>query len=95
MPSDSTFKGQACGGVSILLTDRERCQVVDIGITIASVLYQLYTQQFDLEKFDKLLGHQATITAIKQGKSLADIRRSWSMELQEFRKRREPFLLYK
>jgi len=95
MPSDSTFKGQACGGASIILTDREHCQVVDIGITIASVLHRLYPQQFDIEKFDKLLGHRATISAIKEGKSLAEIRASWSADLQEFRKRREPFLLYK
>ena len=95
MPTDSTFKGQACGGVSILLTDREHCDVVDIGITIAKVLHRLYPQQFDLEKFDRLLGHPATITAIKEGKSLPEIRQTWSADLEEFRKRREPHLLYK
>src|SRR5207244_7504881 len=29
-PTDSTFKGQTCGGVAILLLDREQCQIVDI-----------------------------------------------------------------
>ena len=94
-PTESTFKSQACGGVSILLIDRENCEVVDIGITIASVLHRLYPQQFDLEKFDRLLGHQATIAGIKGGKSLSEIRNSWAAGLEEFRKRREPYLLYK
>lgn len=95
MPTDSTFKGQACGGVLILLIDREHCQVVDVGITIAQVLHKLYPKQFDLEKFDRLLGHKATIAAIREGKSLAEIRKSWSADLEEFKKRREPHLLYK
>ncbi len=94
-PTDSTFKGQACGGVSILLTDREHCAVVDIGITIAKVLHRFYPQHFDLDKFDRLLGHQATLAAIKEGKSLAEIRKSWASGLDEFKKRREQYLIYK
>jgi uncharacterized protein YbbC (DUF1343 family) len=94
-PMDSTFKGQACGGVSILLLDRDHCDVVNIGITIAKTLHRLYPQQFDLDKFDRLLGHKATLAAIKANKPLAEIRKSWAEGLEEFRKRREPFLIYK
>ena len=94
-PTDSTFKGQACGGVSILLLDREHCEVVDIGILIAKTLHRLYPQQFDLDKFDRLLGNKATIDAIKAGKSLTDIRQNWQGALDEFKTRRKEFLLYK
>jgi len=94
-PTDSTFKGQACGGVSILLTDREHCEVVDIGITIAKLLNRLYPQQFDIDKFDRLLGHKATINAIKANKPLAEIRQSWADALEEFKKRRAEYLIYK
>jgi uncharacterized protein YbbC (DUF1343 family) len=93
-PTDSVFKGQACGGVSILLLDREHCDVVDIGITIAKVLHRLYPQQFDIEKFDRLLGNKAPLDAIKAGKSTAEIRQSWVAGLEEFKKRREQFLIY-
>ena len=48
-----------------------------------------------LEKFDRLLGHRATIARIKEGQSLAEIRKSWSADLEEFQKRRERHLLYK
>jgi len=94
-PTDSTFKAQACGGVSILLLDREKCRVVSIGITIASILHRLYPEQFDLEKFDRLLGNKATIEAIRTGQSLAVIREHWTKGLEAFRQKREKYLIYK
>src|SRR5262249_50096938 len=94
-PTDSTFEGQTCGGVSILLLDREQCPVVNIGILIAKTLHRLYPQQFDLEKLNRLLGNKATIDAIKSEKNLAESRENWHGALEEFKKRREEFLLYK
>ena len=93
-PSASTFKDQLCGGVSIILTDREHCSVVEAGIAIAQALYRLYPTVYQLEKLDRLLGHEATMEAIENGKSLAEIRESWGADLKEFAKRRELYLLY-
>jgi len=94
-PTDSKFKGKECGGVSILLTDRERCEVVDIGITIAKVLYRLYPRDVDIDKLDRLLADKATLDAIKADKPLGEIRKLWTPGLEEFRKRRARYLLYK
>lgn len=93
-PNASVFKGQACGGVSILLTDRERCQVVDIGIAIAQILHRLYPAEFGLSRFNRLLAHQPTIDAIREGRSLSEIRALWSEGLALFERRRALFLLY-
>lgn len=93
-PTASVFKNQECGGVSILLTDRQRCKVVDAGIVMAQVLHRLYPAQFGLEKFNRLLGHSATIEAIRNGETLARIRESWSADLDQFAKRRAQYLLY-
>jgi uncharacterized protein YbbC (DUF1343 family)/CubicO group peptidase (beta-lactamase class C family) len=94
-PSASVFKDQVCAGVSILLTDREQCHVVDIGMAIATTLQRLYPKQFGLEKFNRLLGNTATIQAVRDGESLAQIRASWAKDLQVFEERRAPYLLYK
>jgi uncharacterized protein YbbC (DUF1343 family)/CubicO group peptidase (beta-lactamase class C family) len=94
-PTDSVFKGQSCAGVGIMLTDRERCQVVDIGITIAKVLHRLYPQQFGIDKFNRLLGDRATLDAIKADRPLAEIKKGWAPDLEKFQQRREAFLLYK
>jgi uncharacterized protein YbbC (DUF1343 family)/CubicO group peptidase (beta-lactamase class C family) len=93
-PTYSTFQGQTCGGAQIVLLDRERCAVLDLGILIAQTLHRLYPQHFDLDRFDRLLQHRPTVEAIRAGKSLAEIKQSWEADLAAFRKRREPFLLY-
>lgn len=94
-PTENVFKGESCGGVSILLTDRERCHVVEVGITIAKALLRLYPQQFSIEKFDQLLRHRATIEAIKAGQEIGAIKTAWLRDLERFKERRALYLLYK
>lgn len=93
-PVDSVFKGQSCAGVNIVLTDRERCNVVDIGLTIGEVLNRLYPEQFKLEKMDVLMGNKATLIAIKENKPVAEIRKMWTADLEKFKERRAKYLLY-
>lgn len=93
-PTDSVYKGESCAGVNIMLIDREHCNVVDIGITIAKVLYRLYPDQFTVDKLDVLLVNKATLNAIKADKSLAEIRELWTADLDKFKARRARYLLY-
>ncbi|MBI4658447.1 MAG: DUF1343 domain-containing protein [Verrucomicrobia bacterium] len=93
-PNASVFKDRPCAGVNIVLTDRERCQVVNMGIAIAQTLHRLYPADFGLEKFDRLLSHRNTIDALRNGRMLADIQASWAIDLEEFMRRREAYLLY-
>jgi uncharacterized protein YbbC (DUF1343 family) len=94
-PTFSTFKTQECGGVTIVLTDREKLQAVDLGIVIALTLQRLYPDDYALEQIAPLLRHPSTLEAIKSGQTLATIKRSWEADLRSFKKRREAFLIYK
>jgi uncharacterized protein YbbC (DUF1343 family)/CubicO group peptidase (beta-lactamase class C family) len=94
-PTYSTFSNKLCRGVSILVTDRDRLQAVDVGIVIALTLQRLHPKEFALAKIAPLLRHPATQEAIKAGRPLAEIKQSWQPELAEFGKRREKFLIYK
>jgi uncharacterized protein YbbC (DUF1343 family)/CubicO group peptidase (beta-lactamase class C family) len=94
-PSASKFKDQECGGVNIILLDREACRVVDIALLLASTLHRLYPKDFDVAKMEKLLCHPPTIEAIRAGKSIAEIRQIWAADLAAFEARREKFLLYR
>ena len=94
-PSASVHKGQLCHGAYLVLTDRDACNVVDVGLLIARTLYRWYPNQFNPDKIKHLLLHQPTLDAVKADKSLADIRSSWRAEVEEFQKRREKFLIYK
>jgi uncharacterized protein YbbC (DUF1343 family) len=93
-PDASKFKGEKCGGVRITLTDRVSCDVINLGIAGALVLQRNYPEQFGLDRFNGLLKHPATIDAIKAGKPLLEIRKSWQAALQAFELRRQQFLIY-
>ncbi len=95
-PEDSVFKNQSCAGVNIILTDREHCDVVDIGLGIAKTLHRWYPEQFDRsKKMDRLLLNKEVLKAIREDKSLEEIKKLYAKDLENFAKRREPFLLYK
>ncbi len=94
-PTYSVHKGKECGGVYIMLNDRTKCDVVDVGLLIAKVVYRLYPKDFPVDKPKNLLLHATTLEAIKDGKPLDDIRATWRMDLVDFQQRRERYLIYK
>ncbi len=93
-PASSTFAKQTCRGLHFTITDREQFQPIDLGLSIAKILHRDYPQHFDLAKVNRLLKHPPTIDAIRQNHLLADIKASWTAELDSFRQRRAPHLLY-
>lgn len=93
-PVSSVHKAKLCKGVYILLTDREHCRVVDVGLLIAQTLCRLYPKDFNPDKMSHLLLHPATLDAIKGNKPLNEIRASWQKDLDEFQQRRAKYLIY-
>jgi uncharacterized protein YbbC (DUF1343 family)/CubicO group peptidase (beta-lactamase class C family) len=93
-PTSSTFKDRECGGVAIVVTDREKLRAVDVGICIALTLRRLYPSDYALDKIAPLLRHAPTLEAIKAAQPLGTVRQTWEVELEQFKKRRLPFLLY-
>ncbi len=88
------YKDKECGGVRAVLTDRERCPVLDIGIELALAVRKLYPNLFKVEEMGRLLGDDETLNAIKAGESLAQIKARWAAGLAKFDARRKPALLY-
>jgi uncharacterized protein YbbC (DUF1343 family)/CubicO group peptidase (beta-lactamase class C family) len=93
-PDASSFKNQRCKGVRVTVTDRDHCDVVNIGIGGALALYDMYGDQFGLDRFKGLLKHEATMKAIREGKSLGEIRKLWEPGLRDFMEQRQHYLLY-
>lgn len=93
-PTDYIYKNQSCGGVNIILIDREQCRVVDVALAIAKILNRWYPDQFEVDKMDPLLLDSATLQAIQDDKGLAEIHELWSAKLEDFKSRREKYLLY-
>ena len=93
-PTYSVHKGELCKGVYILLTDRDRCNVVDIGLLIAETVYRLYPKDFNPDKMRHLLLHPPTLEAVKANKPLKEIRALWQKDLDAFMQRRAKYLIY-
>ena len=93
-PTYSIHKDKECGGVYIMLNDRNACNVVDVGLEMARTLYRLYPKDFNPDKIKHLLLHQPTLEAVKADKPLSEIRAGWKADLDEFNKRRAQFLIY-
>jgi uncharacterized protein YbbC (DUF1343 family) len=88
------YKDQECGGVRAILTDRDRCPVLDIGIELALAVHRLYPSKFKVDDMARLLGDDETLKAIQAGESLAQIKTRWAAGLAQFEQRRKAVLLY-
>lgn len=93
-PTASTFKDKMCGGVEIIVTDRERLRAVDVGIALACVLQKLYGEKFAAKEMSRLLLDEVALAAIKDGKPWREITAKWMEQLGVFEQRRRAFLIY-
>ncbi len=94
-PDASVYEGEDCAGVRFFITDRDRMRPLDVGIALMQAVHDQAGDTFNLEeKGNVLLRDPETLGLILSGASLAEIRSTWQPGLNDFLKRREPFLLY-
>ena len=94
IPTTSIFKGEACGGVRIAITNRETLKPVETGVAIACTLQRLNPKSFALEKVNTLLNHSASVKQIRGETSWKKVIEAWSAETTGFEARRTAFLMY-
>ncbi|MEO0414046.1 MAG: hypothetical protein AAF226_03725, partial [Verrucomicrobiota bacterium] len=94
-PTASKYQNEDCGGVRIMITDREAINPIDVGLAIGRAIQADYPNTFTLdEKGNTLLRHPSTHSDWIKGKSTTSLRRGWSRDLKQFMKRRSQFLIY-
>jgi uncharacterized protein YbbC (DUF1343 family)/CubicO group peptidase (beta-lactamase class C family) len=93
-PTGDKFKGEACQGVFMVVTDRFALRPVRLGVEIASALYRLYPSQFRVEAATRLVGSRETIKRIQSGEDPAAIAASWASDEAKWRLLRAKYLLY-
>jgi uncharacterized protein YbbC (DUF1343 family)/CubicO group peptidase (beta-lactamase class C family) len=93
-PTASVFKGEACGGVNIIVIDRARFNPLRAGIEIAVALRHLYPQLWKVDSYLRLLVNADTLERIKRDETPDEILRSWNSGLEKFRNARAEVLLY-
>lgn len=93
-PDSSKFAEKPCGGINIVITDRERFEPLRTGFEIAAALRKLYPNDWDTKAYARLLGSDATLAAVQEGKSADEILAVAREGVSEFLRRRQTHLLY-
>ena len=93
-PTSSKFANQECGGVFIVVTDRDAVRPVRVGLEIAAALVKLFPGKFEIDSALRLFGSAANLTRIKGGDDPAAIAGTWSAAEARWRLLRAKYLLY-
>lgn len=93
-PVASVYKGRSCDGVQIIVDDWARFEPLQTGLVFASVLHKLYPDRWQIERYDELLRHRATLEGIKQGLPYRELVKQWEPELLRFKEIRRRYLIY-
>jgi uncharacterized protein YbbC (DUF1343 family)/CubicO group peptidase (beta-lactamase class C family) len=94
-PNASVFKGEECGGVNLIVTDRAHFRPVRTGLEMAVALRRLYPNDWKVDAYARLLVNADTLERVKRADEPEEIERAWQPRLAEFRRARTRALLYK
>ena len=94
-PNASVFKDENCNGINIVIVDRARFNSVRTGIEIAVALRRLFPAGWQTDRYNRLLVNGEIFEMVKRGDAPEAIEKAWQRNLDEFKKRRASFLLYK
>jgi len=93
-PAAGPYRGRPCHGVQIRVTDRNLVNPSMLGALLIRTLAQLWPGSFEADRTLALVGSEQTLRELRAGASLADVETHWQPRLDEFRARRERYLMY-
>ncbi|HUO59104.1 MAG TPA: exo-beta-N-acetylmuramidase NamZ domain-containing protein [Candidatus Acidoferrales bacterium] len=93
-PTTSVYSNQRCGGVNLVITERNQVDGPELGLEIAYALLALYPAQYKVDAIDQLLVNSSALSALKSGQDPRRITQDWRNELEQFEKVRAKYLLY-
>jgi uncharacterized protein YbbC (DUF1343 family)/CubicO group peptidase (beta-lactamase class C family) len=94
-PVADVYARVACGGVRLLVTDREAIRPVTVGLSVARVLRERYRDQFKPEPIQNLLVNRSTMWAFLRGEPLPRVIAWAEMARTSFLNRRASYLIYR
>jgi uncharacterized protein YbbC (DUF1343 family) len=93
-PGADVYAQKKCGGVNIVVTDRNALDAPELGMEIASALHALYPAQFELKNLDKLMVNDAAAKAISDGQDPRRVWMNWDDAIEGLKAARGKYLLY-
>jgi uncharacterized protein YbbC (DUF1343 family) len=95
-PGDGKFADTALAGIRLTVTDRERYDPTATAVHLLSAIRTAHPDRFGWipAHFDRLAGTASLRAAVESGALPGEIVRSWQPDLERFRSRRRPALIY-
>ena len=93
-PASGPYANEKCGGVNIVVTDRNALDSPELGIEIAAAVKGLYRDQYKMEKLDGLMVNKASVDALMAGEDPRRVAGDWREGIERFVERRGKYLLY-
>lgn len=105
LPTFQKFANEACSGVFLHILDRDEFEPVITGLAIIKTIFDLYSDNFkwknppyeyvfDRNPFDVIAGTTKIREFFEQGKKVNEIKQLWQLDIENFSKSREKYLLY-
>jgi uncharacterized protein YbbC (DUF1343 family)/CubicO group peptidase (beta-lactamase class C family) len=94
-PTGDRYMGVPCGGVRLVVTDRDGIRPVTVGLAIAKTLRARHRDQFRPEPIQNLLVNRATMWALLRNEPLDRLVVWTEIERSNFLNRRASYLIYK
>jgi len=93
-PDNSTYAHEKCGGVRIIVTDRNLLDAPELGIEVAAALQALYPGDYKAQGVDTLMVNKASLDAIAAGQDPRRVAEQWRDGLEKFEAVRAKYLIY-
>jgi uncharacterized protein YbbC (DUF1343 family)/CubicO group peptidase (beta-lactamase class C family) len=93
-PNASNYASQTCGGVNIIVTNREALDAPELGLEIAAALEHLYPNDFKIAGIDGLMRNKTALDSLVAGEDPRRIAEDWQDALKNFETLRAKYLLY-
>ena len=94
-PASSKYAKEVCQGVFLVITNRNALQPVRMGLEIASTLWKLYGDKYQMANTDRLLGSTQALTRVKAGEDPARVAAGFTAAEARWRRMRAKHLLYR
>jgi len=96
-PTFSKYEGELCRGVEVHVTDVRRFKAPEAVVAVLAAVRRLHPDKFRIRasSFDRLAGGDDLRLALERGDEVGLIVSGWKGPLEEFKKRRQAFLLYR
>ncbi len=93
-PASGKHAHQQCGGVSILVIDRETVDTAELGMELIAALHKLYPKEFDIAHVADMLANQAAFQGLQNGEDPRRIADDWRDGVDQYMQGRTKYLLY-